>query len=428
MSLFGFGDIKFNNQKRDGFGPLSALEGSGDFSRDTFRYPLDVGAFDKGHYMVFYIREQKKSITQPNSNVEFPTQPDEINAGNSTYWNIKTGSQLGNKISSGLNQINSVAGNVSSQLNGLKNGISGIGGSVSNALGSLGARVKSGLGNIFGQSSILTGNQQSTQKTLNTSIKRISDSRFIKTTTLTKEAIALYMPDTLMYNHTQNYDQISMGEGLTGTVFAAGRSFIDKYKSTNGEVIESLKSSLKTGADAAAVQAIQQGVGKLAGEGLGRGLALGLLGQIQNPMLEMVYQSPNFREFQFDFVFYPRDEKEAIEVQNILDRFRYHQAPEFGTNVDTIGATLRPPSEFDIRFYYGSSENPNIPVIAEGCVLKTIDINYAPNGFSAYEVPGENIASLGRTGMPTAIQLTLQFAETSILTKRNLRNPTKDKG
>jgi hypothetical protein len=27
----------------------------------TLRYPLDVGNYDKGHYMVFYIREQKKT-------------------------------------------------------------------------------------------------------------------------------------------------------------------------------------------------------------------------------------------------------------------------------------------------------------------------------------------------------------------------------
>jgi hypothetical protein len=55
-------------------------------------------------------------------------------------------------------------------------------------------------------------------------------------------------------------------------------------------------------------------------------------------------------------------------------------------------------------------------------VLTTIDVNYAPNGFSAYEVPGENSPALGRTGMPVAIQLTLQFQETTFLTKEDYRN------
>jgi hypothetical protein len=104
-----------------------------------------------------------------------------------------------------------------------------------------------------------------------------------------------------------------------------------------------------------------------------------------NPMLEMIYKSPNFRQFQFDFTFYPRDEKEALEVQKIIERLRFHQAPELAS----AQGFLIPPSEFDIKFYYGSSQNPNIPAIAT-CVLTNIDVNYAPNGFSAYEVPGEN--------------------------------------
>ena len=50
-------------------------------------------------------------------------------------------------------------------------------------------------------------------------------------------------------------------------------------------------------------------------------------------------------------------------------------------------------------------------------MLDNININYAPNGFSAYEVPEETFPSLGRTGMPVAIQLTLAFKEVSYLTK-----------
>ena len=58
--------------------------------------------------------------------------------------------------------------------------------------------------------------------------------------------------------------------------------------------------------------------------------------------------------------------------------------------------------------------------IVEGSA--SMDVNYAPNGFTAYEVPGENVPSLGRTGMPVAIQVTLQFQETTYLTKSYFRN------
>jgi hypothetical protein len=56
--------------------------------------------------------------------------------------------------------------------------------------------------------------------------------------------------------------------------------------------------------------------------------------------------------------------------------------------------------------------------------LDNININYAPNGFSAYEVPEETFPSLGRTGMPVAIQLTLAFKEVSYLTKDDFNSDT----
>ena len=117
-------------------------------------------------------------------------------------------------------------------------------------------------------------------------------------------------------------------------------------------------------------------------------------------------------------MFYPRDEREASEVQRILEMLRFHQAPEVLT--EGQGFFLVPPSEFDIKFYYNGKINDNIPEIST-CVLETIDVDYAPNGFSAYEVPGQTVPSKGKTGMPVAIRLTLGFKETEILTKENYR-------
>jgi hypothetical protein len=121
-------------------------------------------------------------------------------------------------------------------------------------------------------------------------------------------------------------------------------------------------------------------------------------------------------------LFYPRDEKEAAEVQNILERLRFHQAPEIKSN--SGGFFLVPPSEFDIKFYYNGGENPNIPPITT-CVLKSIDIDYAPDGWSAYESPADfGKPKLGRTGMPVAIRLVLGFEETEIMTKDSYNRPS----
>ena len=440
MSLFGFGDIKFEPDGREGkFGPLAVLEGDTEFQRQNFRYPTDVGAFDKGHYMMFYIREQNRTgiAGRETTDAEIPgMNPNGIAKGAQQYWNIRTGSEISSAISSGTNQIKSAVGDLGSSFTSKISSFTGAGGNfggfdtgtITSSLGSFGDKLKGGLGNIFGETSVLKGNAQSTSATLDTSIKKMSNSRFIKTTTRTKESIALYMPDTLMYNHTQTYSSISMGAGLMGGLFAAGRAAMESYQKTGKLGVDG---ALKAGADSIASGGLVAGMtalGNKANPGMGTGLTIGLLGQIQNPMLEMAYSSPNFRKFQFDFFFYPRDEAEALQVQNILDRFKYHQAPEMGGFSSggenrSQGATLRPPSEFDIKFYYGAGENPNIPALATGCVLETIDVNYAPNGAQFYEVPGENIASRGRTGMPVGVQLTLNFSETSILTKNDLRDP-----
>jgi hypothetical protein len=145
-------------------------------------------------------------------------------------------------------------------------------------------------------------------------------------------------------------------------------------------------------------------------------------GLASNPQLEVLYTSPSFRTFRYSFMFYPRSEQEAKEVQDIIFMFQYHQAPEI---LNQSGARfLVPPSEFDIKFYYNGSENPNIPKVST-CVLETIDVDYAPNGFSAYEVPGKTTPTKGETGMPVAIRLDLGFKEVDILTKQYYANNQK---
>jgi hypothetical protein len=142
----------------------------------------------------------------------------------------------------------------------------------------------------------------------------------------------------------------------------------------------------------------------------------------------MIYKSPAFRKFQFDFTFYPRDEREALEVQKIIKKFVFHQAPETYKGLGgSNSGFLVPPSEFDVQFYYNGAQNPNIPTVGT-CILKNIQVNYAPNGFTAYEIPGENAPALGRTGMPVSIQLSLSFQEVVILTKSDLADSSPNPG
>jgi len=405
MSLFGFGDITFNKDKTKGFGPLSALEGT-KFEQNTFRYPIDIGSYDKGHYMVFYIREQQKTkykgVTADERDI-----PLRKNAGNITNITSKFGGDLVNKVESGLNQLNSASGSSLSELKNL----------ASKSIGGLTDKISSGLGNIFGQSKVFKGNSESTSAVIDNSIKKITNKSLLnpsRNTVLTTDAVALYMPDTLMFTHTQDYQGLTPGqEGLGQLAGQVAQSLRDGGKFDDPRLLSGF-----------ATQKGKDILSKFGNATVQTG-AFAALGAVVNPMLELLYTSPSFRTFQFDFTFYPRDEKEAMEVQKIIERFRFHQAPELDLSNGKQTGLLVPPSEFDIKFYYGSSQNPNIPPVGT-CVLSSIDVNYAPNGFSAYEVPGELNPSMGRTGMPTAINLILQFQETTYLTKEDFRDDRED--
>lgn len=228
-------------------------------------------------------------------------------------------------------------------------------------------------------------------------------------TVLTTDAIALYMPDTILYGHEQSYEVLSPGTEKLGSLIQAGKSVMDEYKAGGKEA---RNNAIKKNASLWAGSQVAGALGQTGQLGF-----TAATGTVVNPILEMIYRSPNFRSFQFDFMFYPRSTKEAEEVQNILERFRYHQSPELLKGAEGF---LIPPSEFDIIFYYNGSQNPNIPPIAT-CVLMDIQINYAPNGWAAYEDNYIFTPALGGTGMPVAIQMTLSFKETTYLTKDDYR-------
>lgn len=369
MALFTLTDISFSKNSKNRKGRASTNLVGGSYENNIFRYPEDIGNYDKGHYMVIHINEQVRTqFARPQSSDD-PT----IIANRKQFG---TPSPFTN-----LKEVVNTAVDKSSTLNNLiKSDDKGV-----VAFGK----------KIFDNAASING---------------------VRTIRRTTDTIALYMPDTMNFVHQQQYSDLSLS-GLTAATLAGGASAAQALKgNTNSvDVTKAIANNLSPFLASYALNELGD---------IGRaGFAAGF-GMVQNPILELLYTSPQFRSFRFDFMFYPRSEQEAKEVQNILNRLRFHQAPEI--RKESNGFFLVPPSEFDIKFYYNGSENPNIPPIST-CVLESIDIDYAPNGFSTYEVPGQTKAVIGETGMPVAIRLSLQFKETEILTKDNFmsRNLSK---
>lgn len=395
MALFNLTNISFT-PPGSGSGPLAPLlTEDKKYARNTYRYPSDLGSSDKAHYMVININEQRLTSFSGEGTGDTP-QAIKNNINNGSFA-AGTSYQLAN-LGNALNQAGNFVGNTPIA--------SSVGGKTKQILDNVSATdkyFKAGTDILReGVDAFANLAKQTTQRLQTGSIraeKRITDT------------VALYMPDTLAFTEAQTFEELRPGGTLAAGALSAGKS-----------VIDSILQGQNAGAIAKEVVGqvspfILSGLAKQAG-GIFQVAFSQAFGVVQNPMLELIYSSPSLRTFRFDFQFYPRDEKEAKEVQDIIQRLRFHQAPEVAQG-GTNGFFLVPPSEFDISFYYNGRVNPNIPKIST-CVLTSMDVDYAPGGFSSYEIPGEN-ASVGGTGMPVSIRLSLQFKETEIMTKSSIR-------
>ena len=424
MALFNLTDIAYKRDVQRNFVPRGKLGNSSDGTvGNTFRYPIDLGNTDRGHYMMIHINVQEKTSYKYDYEEVLPTiQRNRIALKQETgATNIGGFGALSND---NLRRFGSVVGEntpdfVKQSFERAKTGFSDLISEKILSKGTTGAVRSDGdfAGQQFINDFIAAGKVGldvfgGAVKGAEQALGNLNNQNFLRTIKRTTESIALYMPGTMAYNHTQSYNKLSMG-GENAAFYGSGMSLITG--AVNGEFNpEQLGKNL--------TPFIAEKLKNLSSSVLGTNSATGLfasaIGGVQNPQLELIYNSPDFRSFRFDFMFYPSSEAEASEVALIIDSLKFHQAPEIME--DTAGYFLVPPSEFDIEFYYNGVINPNIPKIST-CVLTSIDMDFAPKGFVAYEVPGQP-PEIGGTGMPFAIRLSLSFQETEIMTKYNFQN------
>ncbi|NDB59816.1 hypothetical protein EB001_15420 [bacterium] len=167
----------------------------------------------------------------------------------------------------------------------------------------------------------------------------------------------------------------------------------------------------KTGGSNIMKDLANQGAAAVAAAGLNIPGTAGLsrlTGLAPNPRKEQIFKTVEFRTFQFDYQFYPRDAKEAQNVLNIIYQFKLHMHPEFK---DANNFLYIYPSEFDIFYYNGTQENLNINRHTS-CVLTDMTVDYSPNGqFTSFA-----------DGMPTQINISLIFKELATLTKEKIQD------
>ncbi len=395
MSFFQIVDVIMNSNPNRLGGPRSL--GGSQYESNTYRFPEDIGNYDKGHYILININEQKNTQFPGIQTSDVPTV-----IKNMRDLQARRGGSTGIINAAGVTQAGAqiaqyFAGSIATS-------------SAATIAGNAAASVGTTINNVVGYN--ISGKVGEAIADAGNMIKGVKGDEFLRTIRRTTDTIALYMPDTLKFSYGQTYKNLELG-GKVGSLAGAGAFAASAYNTIKGGDSNNMATFGL------------QGASELGSSPLFKALATSATGVVKNPMLEVIYSQPNLRQFSFSFMFYPRSEKEALQVQKILDRLRFHQAPEIKNN--TGGFFLIPPSEFDISFMYNGSSNPNIDKIST-CVLTNISVDYAPKGFYAYEVFGENNPSMGRTGMPVGIGVTLSFLETQIITKEYYNKNMIDNG
>lgn len=240
-----------------------------------------------------------------------------------------------------------------------------------------------------------------------------------------RAVIGLFMPEALQSNYNQNYESLSMTQSL-GTFGFISQAYNSKsVKDTPNPFL-------------------MEGVSKFLSQTTGMNetaqkiMTYASTGMTINPQLEMIYTSPNFREFQLDYKFYPKSVDEAkilfgnldqpvssgdhaaasnISRLGILGALKYFSAPRIptadandGGGAAYGGRYFIPPAQFQLEFYNNKTLNKSL-FKTKNCVLSGISVDYTPNGFSTHE-----------DGVPVEVRVQLTFKETVMLNRSDIDN------
>jgi len=221
--------------------------------------------------------------------------------------------------------------------------------------------------------------------------------------------IKLFLPAQIAVSQKVNY-----GEAEIGGLIAGGMSSLKSFMGTDGSLGDKGVASLKAGLAEFTGATGAGGIGDVAlraaakvGEGLGvtgGTAAINITsGVTVNNRTEMMFEGLDRRAFAFTFRLIPHSAEEAATIKQIVDSFRYYMLPEVPEGA-TFGRALKAPSTFKIQY----AHEKELHKIGES-VLEGVDVKY-----------GGDRPQFHRDNRPTETELTLQFKELDIITKRSI--------
>ena len=130
--------------------------------------------------------------------------------------------------------------------------------------------------------------------------------------------------------------------------------------------------------------------------GTGAGLLTRTTGAVLNPNLELLFQGPTLRPFDFVFKLSARSQRESDEIIKIIRFFKQGMAPIRSES----NLFLKSPHTFKIRYLHNDEDHPFLNKF-KICALKSLTVNYTPDG---------NYATF-RDGKMVSYELNMSFQE-----------------
>ena len=199
-----------------------------------------------------------------------------------------------------------------------------------------------------------------------------------------------------MTNSMGSTNGVSWGESNANAIQLALASSINSFLGRVGDNGISIDKMTKLGGSLVeraqgVLGQVTSGPGKNAAAALLAGYVVGntslatrASGIVINPNMELLFQGPKLRTFNFTFQFAPRFRDEAEVVRKIVKAFKMYSAPE----IDRTGAIfLRTPKIFQLDYIYNGdgsdvasgTTHPYLNKI-KPCALTEVNVNYTPGG------------------------------------------------
>ena len=139
-----------------------------------------------------------------------------------------------------------------------------------------------------------------------------------------------------------------------------------------------------------------------AGGNIGQGALLGL-GIARNPHIANIFTGVQFKEHNFSYKLVAKSKKESDTIRDMIRNFKYHMSPEYRAEDHLFNY----PSQFEIQlragdylFEFGDS------------ILTNFTVNYNGEGAPYF---------FEETNAPYSVNIDMSFRETSIVTKKEIR-------